>query len=134
MSIRACLAGLLALTLIGCGETEPMSEHEFRAIVNSVVLDHNTPIPRVSFEEGEIRFQETSLAETHCDPSGRSCSIIVQRCALSNRSIEELAVHEAAHVINAYQNQRFDHGREWSSIMHQEGYNRANPQLHNRKC
>ena len=125
----------IALLLVSCSEPfEPLTETEVRSIVHEVTDRHDTPRPPVYVSQDTIRFKDDSLAETVCDRSSQRCEVNFLPCSLENRSIEELSVHEAAHVVVAWKYDKYDHGKEWKSLMAEEGYRNANSHLHNRKC
>lgn len=135
MAKKAILA-LLVIGLAACSQEprEPMTEGEVRSIVYQVVDEYQVPTPRITFDPDSIRFKDNSLAEAHCNVDTGECLLVFEPCALHNRNIEELAAHEAAHVVVAYKYRKFDHGKEWQRIMFEQGYSRANKSLHNSRC
>lgn len=129
---------LIVVVMILLHTPEPrvqqMTEFEVKNLVWSITSKYDSGIPDIYFDQGMLEFKTDSLGETVCNKNTKSCYVVFQPCSLYDNNIDELAAHEATHVVVANLYNKYDHGREWRRIMYDLGYPIAKPEIHTKTC
>ena len=113
------LSATLAVILCIPGAASSDSRVEFEATVNEIAMSYGLDPVQVTF--GRLGIDH--LALMRCRISTGHCEIIVDNCVTRLRASMKysVAVHEAAHYVNARINGLYDHGPEWQAIVEDIG-------------
>ena len=134
--LLALIVGMLVLASCEQKSREQvMTPDEVKQTVWALTSEYDAGIPVILFENDTKNLaHDNTLAQTVCRLDGSSCYIIFRNCALYDKTIKELAIHEASHVVVAVHEMLFDHGYEWQKIMKENGIRNPKPGLHNLTC
>lgn len=100
-------------------------------ITNNLLEEYDLTAPEVIFVPDVTQIEGShpeAMAVTQCRRIRRtgivSCKIYFDTCVLQlrERTIRNLAAHEAAHYINALINDDYTHGFRWARILRDQGW------------
>lgn len=129
---RALVAALM-ITLVPFTSYASSDDHRrtIQNITNELLEEYDLPPTQVIFVSDVTQIEGShadAMAVTQCRRTRRtgkvSCNIYFDTCVLQlrERTIRNLAAHEAAHYINAHVNDDYTHGYRWARILRSEGW------------
>jgi hypothetical protein len=97
-------------------------EQEVNSINAEMMRAYGYDPVRIVFVDDLTSVSDSTLAATRCQHG--ECYIEFRYCVAGIRDMTRptIIAHEIAHVINAYENRIYDHGREWAEIVSDAGY------------
>ena len=101
-----------------CSEADHRPEYQFQDTVNAVLAEYDLEPVEVIFRD-----LDNMVGVVECLPTNNQCDIVFDPCVfrLSYRLQQNIAVHEAAHYVNAQISLMYDHGRQWRQIVRGAG-------------
>lgn len=116
----AALSTMLAVIFSAPGCAAETEEYHFQDVVNEVVTSYG-------LDPVEIQFADLDghrLGMVECTVNSNQCTVSFDYCVLDLDEYMQnnIAVHEAAHYVNAKINRLYDHGRQWERLVRENGY------------
>lgn len=113
------LTVMLSAIFSAPGCTQETETYHFHDVVNEVVTSYGLDPVEIQFDN----LQSNRLGVVECTVRTNECTISFDHCImeLEERYQRNIAVHEAAHYVNAQLNRKYDHGRQWQRLVRAHG-------------
>ena len=118
----AALSTMLAVIFSAPGCASEADQYPFEDVVNEVITSYGLDPVEVQFADLDgyrLGMVECMIIGDHTN----ECTVSFDYCVfeLEEYIQQNIAVHEAAHYVNAQINRRYDHGGLWQRLVRENG-------------